>query len=94
MNQNTKEAMIEKRDFYTAIAVQSERFRKQLMQTIAISNEFIGLNYHEIMKLPLKEFYYLLRIKGEEEKKKQEYLKQQQSADNMNLRTQSEKFKY
>lgn len=46
------------------------------------------------MRMPLKDFYALLRIKSEEEKQKQEYMRQQQMRSTNQLKSQDTKIKY
>lgn len=52
---------------------------KQLLSTIAVSKEYLGMSYEAIYKMPLRDFFDLLKIRSEEERRKAEYLKQQQS---------------
>jgi hypothetical protein len=74
--------------------VRAHKFHNELLTTISVAKEFLGLSYHDIMCMPLKDFYGLLRIKSREEKQKQEYLQRQQ-ANNMNqLRTKETKIRF
>nr|DAE84899.1 MAG TPA: hypothetical protein [Caudoviricetes sp.] len=76
------------------MAVRAHKFHNELLTTISVAKEFLGLSYHDIMCMPLKDFYGLLRIKSREEKQKQEYLQRQQ-ANNMNqLRTKETKIRF
>ena len=69
-------------------------FHEQLLNTISIAQELLKLNYLEVMNLPLKDFYSLLKIRSEEEKKKAEYLNQQQQASMKSLKSNNKKFSY
>lgn len=68
---------------------QSAIFHHQLLNTISIAQELLKMNYLEVMNLPLKDFYTLLRIRSEEEKQKAEYLKQQQQNSLRSMNTTS-----
>lgn len=79
---------------YDEIAVRAYRFHNELLSTISVAKEFLGLSYHDIMRMPLKDFYSLLRIKSREEKQKQEYLQKQQTNNMNQLRTKETKIRF
>lgn len=70
------------------------RFHEQLLSTISIAQELLKLNYLEVMNLPLQDFYALLKIRSDEERKKAEYLKQQQQSSLQSLNSNNKKFSY
>lgn len=45
------------------------------------------MSYDAIMKMPLKDFYSILRIRSNEERKKQEYLQKQQQQQLADLKS-------
>ena len=79
---------------YDEISIRASRFHYELLTTISVAKEFLGLDYNNIMKMPLKDFYTLLRIKNREEKQKQEYLQKQQMANMGQLRSRETKIKF
>lgn len=83
----TEEDLIESMEY-------SSRFHEQLLNTISIAYHLLRMNYHQIMNLPLKDFYTLLRIRSEEEREKNEYLKQQQQSAMQNINSSNKRIKY
>ena len=65
----------------------AEKFHKKIINEIAISKELLGLGYNDIMKMPLKDFYDMLKFKSEMEKKRQESLRQQQQQAQAQIRS-------
>ena len=70
------------------IADKSKQFHDQLISTISACKEFLGLNYYEIMKLPLKTFYSLLKARRKEEDLKKDYLAKEQQKNTVQLESQ------
>lgn len=51
---------------------------QSLLMNISAAKEVLGMGYDSIMKMPLKDFVDILKIRSEEEQRKAEMLKQQQ----------------
>ena len=64
------------------------------MSTISVSKDLLGLTYEQILKMPLKEFYSLLKIRAQAEKEKSEYIKQQQQEASSKMKSQNKKIKF
>lgn len=62
------------------MGLRAHEAHQQLLSTIAVSKEYLGMSYDTIRKMPLRDFFDLLKIRSEEERRKAEYLHEQQRA--------------
>lgn len=82
------------RDDLLESMVNAAKFHEDLLNYISLGSELLHLSYNEIREMPLKDFKSLLRIKGEEAKRKQEYLQQQQQASMQSLNSKNKKISF